>query len=127
MLYQGRYLICHYDHDGVLDGVFDNAKEFMKFLNERGKVCCIKNINTRLSRIFNGTTKSRDIAFVDVFETHDDNFRHEDNVFIEEMFQAGSIDNKTKKQKAKELGMSRRNYFRKISVFNQRQEEEMSR
>ncbi len=81
-MYQGRYLVCFYAKDETLMGVFENAKEVQEFLNSRGANYTLSSVYSKLNHILKGKCNSSLIKFVDVFETHDDVFKEEDELFL---------------------------------------------
>ncbi len=81
-LYKGRYLICVYSKYEILLDVFENAKEVQEFLNSRGAHYSLNGVYSKLNHILKGKCNSSLIKFVDVFETHDDVFKEEDELFL---------------------------------------------
>lgn len=104
-LYRGRYLIVTLDKNG------DVKKSYCQPSEYEGNVESFKSI---VSRAFNGLDKRKDILFIDVFEKHDDIFAEEDEAFIE--FIKENIA-KGAQERSKELGISERDYYRKIGIF----------
>lgn len=100
-LYKGRYMIAVYDEEDCLIDVGFNIKELL--------TCKKPSIfRSNLSRHLNGKRKNRKIYLIDLLENHNDCFCLEDKVFLKEFEE----DFKTDNQRAEELGVSLRTYYR---------------
>lgn len=96
-LYKGRYMIAVYDEEDYLIDVGFNIKELLT---------CKKSSTFRSNLI--GKRKKQKIYLIDLLENHNDCFCLEDKVFLKEFEE----DFKTDNQRAKELGVSLRTYYR---------------
>lgn len=108
-LYRGRYLIVVLDENGNVEKVCDQPCDNCENKN---------SFKSTVSRAFNGKENRKDILFIDVFEKHDDIFSEEDEAFIEYIKKDIK---KSAKDKAEELGMSERDYYRKVGIFEDRE------
>lgn len=112
MLYQKRFLIAYYNKNDELLCVAENVNEFYEFYKQVSKTSK-RFLEQFLSKIYHKKIKSKHIRFIDVFEKHNDVFSYEDEIFIQEL--SGQ---KTIKQKAQEIGLSEREYARKLQILN---------
>lgn len=112
MLYRKRFLIAYYDKNDQLLCVAENVSEFYGFYKQVS-TSSKRSLEEYLSKIFLNKAKSNFIKLIDVFEKHDDIFSFEDEVFIQEL-----PEQKTIKEKAKEIGISEREYALKLQILN---------
>lgn len=107
-LYKGKYLIAIYDGDELVDVGF-NRREL--------KTQASRRLDAVEQALAHAITRNGDrdeihskYFFVDCYKVHDDIFKEEDEAFIE--FIKQELDFRTCEEKAKELGVSLRQYFR---------------
>ena len=104
-LYKGKYLIAVYDKEGYLVDVACKPSE-IRYIKG--------NLKSFLSRLASGKITSKRFVLIDVTEKHDDVFAEEDKLFLDFIKETRK---KTNAEKAKELGMSERVYYRKKNLF----------
>ena len=109
-LYKNKYLIAVYDERDFCIGVYDNLKELRKITK-------YADLNQAIYRGKVAREKIK-IYLINCFETHNDIFKSEDKQFIN-FLKTNGIG--TNEQKSKWAGISRREYFRKKRIFNQKE------
>lgn len=110
-LYKNKYLIAYYDSNDLPLFVSGDINEFYQFYKQFSKTSK-KILEQYLSAILACRVKSKYIKFINVYEKHNDIFTYEDEVFINEIPQI-----KTIKDKAKDAGISLREYQRRLSFI----------
>ncbi len=114
-LYKGKYLIAVYDKSGYLIDVACFPTELTCFKNKR-QGC------NYISQIAGGHRVSDKIFLIDVTEKHNDVFDKEDKLFLEYI---EGTRKKTIQEKAKELNMNVRTYYRHRHSFEPQRNEIM--
>ena len=109
-LYKDKYLIVYYDKDELPLIVSDNATDFSEKYAKYREIKDGHNTFGNLSKIFKGERKSNRIKLVEADTVTDDCFKEEDEDFIRFINENRK---KTKKEKANELGITARTYFRR--------------
>ena len=94
-------MIAVYDEDDCLIDVGFNINELSICINP-------SSFRSNLSRHLSGKRKNQKIYLIDLLENHNDCFCLEDKVFLKEFEE----DFKTDNQRAEELGVSLRTYYR---------------
>ena len=103
-LYKGKYLIAVYDKNDYLLEVACSPSE----------LTCFKGAAEYLCKIANGQAISSRIFLIDVTEKHNDIFAEEDKIFLEYI---NKTRKKTIEEKARELNMSARTYYRRKLLY----------
>lgn len=106
-LYRGKYLIAVYDKNDYLIEVACSPNELTCFKDQRRAV-------EYISKIANGHRISSRIFLIDVTEKHNDIFNKEDQLFLEYIKETRK---KTIEEKARELNMSARTYYRRKLLY----------
>ena len=115
-LYKGKYLIAVYDKNDYLIDVACMPSQLSCFKNN-------ESVMSYINRVAKGTQKSKRIYLIDVTEKHNDIFAEEDQLFLEYIEETNTSSlNQTEinKQKAVELGISLRTYYRRKAAYKER-------
>lgn len=104
-LYKGKYLIAIYDKDDYLLDVVTTPEDF-RFGNK-------DTLRSELSRKLKNIDTNKKIHLIDCTEKHSDIFAEEDKIFLKYVKQTRK---KTAEEKAKELGINVRTYYRREAL-----------
>ena len=100
-LYKGRYMIAVYDEEDYLIDVGFNVNELLTCKNP-------STFRRNLNRHLNGKRTKHKIYLIDLLENYEDCFCLEDKVFLKEFEENLKTDN----ERAEELGVCLRTYYR---------------
>ncbi len=112
-LIRGKYLVVCYDRDELPLFVASTAKEFAEFFN-RYTSSSTNVAYSLLTRLLNGTHTYSRLKLIEADTVTEDCFEEEDKEFIEFIEKNRK---KTVAERAKEIGISEKEYYRRVQVF----------